>query len=123
MSRISNIVNRHHIKALQNYEGDEALFRPHGGEARSVTVVLDVRDVQAFAGGGGADGPASIVDTQQVWFLMFKDDFRKMGPKIDDEIIFDQKAYQIVQVMDEVHEKVWVRVHEAKLSIGAFREF
>lgn len=124
MSRISSIVNGRHIRTLRAYQGDHALFRPKHGEARSVTVVLDVRDVQAFDGSSGAgDGPVSVVDTQQIWFLMFKQDLRNTEPKVDDEIVFDQKAYQISQVMDEVFDKVWVRVHEAHLSIGAFREF
>lgn len=125
MSRITGLVNKYHLTALKEYQGDPALFRAKGGEARRVTVVLDVRDVQSFAGSGydSTEGPVSVVDSQQLWFLMFQDDFPKDGPKVEDEIVFEQKAYQIVQVMDEVFGKVWTRVHEAELSIGAFREF
>jgi hypothetical protein len=126
MSRIAALVNKHHIGAIKRIHGDAALFRPHGGYAIAVTVSLDVRDIQSFAGSGydSTEGPVSVVDSQQLWFLMFQEDFKgRPGPKIGDNIMFESKAYEIVQVMDEIFGKVWVRVNEAELSIGAFREF
>lgn len=126
MSRIGTLVNSKHIAAVKKYSGDEVIFRAKGDVGVVMTAVLDVRDVQSFAGSGydSTEGPVSVVDSQQFWFLLFKDQFgNRPGPKIGDNIMFEKKAYEIVQVQDEVFDKLWVRVHEAELSVGAFREF
>jgi hypothetical protein len=126
MSKISNIVSRKHNHVIKKYYGDTVIFRPQGGTGTAMTGVLDVRDIQSFAGSGydSTEGPVSTVDSQQLWFLLFKEEFEgRPGPRIGDNIMFEQRAYEIVQVMDEVYGKVWTRVHEAELGIGAFREF
>lgn len=126
MSLIANIVNRKHIEVLKKYHGDSVVYRADGGEGFAMTAVFYMQDVQSFSGSAydSTAGPVSVVDSQQPMFLLFKSEFgNRPGPKNGDNIMFEGRAYEVVETQDETFDKLWVRVHEAELGLGAFREF
>lgn len=126
MSLIGKIVNRQHIAAVKKYHGDEVIYRADGGEGFTMTAVFYMQDVQSFQGSAydSTAGPVSVVDSQQPMFLLFKSEFsNRPSPKNGDNIMFEGRAYEVVELKDETFDKVWVRVHEAELGLGAFREF
>ena len=126
MSRIAALVNQKHIAAVKKFHGDEVIFRAKGDSGFVMTAVFSMLDVVSFSGSAydSQAGPVSSVDSQQPWFLLFRSEFgNRPGPKIDDEIVFEQRSYSVVQVQDETYDKMWVRVQENELGLGAFREF
>jgi hypothetical protein len=110
-SSVSGIVNN----IVMDWMGDPALFRPKGFAAFQISVVFDRRDVEVFDGGTNA-----VVETQQLWFWLRDCDFNGHNPRNGDEIVFERKSYELVQIQQEQDGGVWVRVHEAEKSYGTF---
>jgi hypothetical protein len=126
MSKIANIVTRKHNHVIKKYYGDTAIFRAKGQSGFAVTVVKDIRDIVSFSGSAysSVEAPNSMVDQQEIWFLMFLDELAgRSAPKSGDEIVFEGKAHEIVQAQDEAYGKLWLRVHLAEVDTGEYRGF
>ena len=108
----ANLVNH----AVMDWFGDDALFRPRGHAAFSISCVFDVREIQVFD-----ESERQVVDTQEIWFwLRFSDFTRQKVPKPMDEIIYEKRSYEVARVMDEADGGIWVRVHENHKGMGSF---
>ena len=95
--------------AVMNLFGDNALIRIRGHKAVPVRVAYDLRAIQVFE-----EATGSAVEEVQVWFWVEHCSLPTKAPAVGDEILFEGRAYNIVNTEPLGDGGMWVRTHQAE---------